>query len=311
MHTQNLEPMSQIHSDSITDNTPLPLTVIMISRDEAHNIVPVTENLAGFAAQILLVDSYSIDATVSLALERGVHVVQRPFKNFGDQWNFAVSGSLPVDQPWSMKLDPDERLTDELKDQIRAAIFENMADAISFPRRLWFMGRPLPVRQNVLRIWRSGTCRFTDSMVNEHPVVEGRHLHLKAELEHHDSPTLHHWYDKQNRYSTAEANIAFTGHGKTALPLLFGNRLERRAWVKMAYNYLPFRHFLMMLYCLVVLGAWRGGRAGFVWSRMRGEIFRMRALKRMEMQWKGAAYNVPPRANGKPHPGVTQFEPDS
>ena len=292
---------------AVPARTPVPLAVLMISRNEEHNIISLMENLAGFAAEIFLVDSYSNDATVDLALEHGVNVVQRPFRDFGDQWNFAVSDAIPVTQPWSMKLDPDERLTEALKEQIRFALAENDADSISFPRRLWFMGRPLPVRQDVLRIWRSGTCRFTDSKVNEHPVVEGAHLRLTAELEHHDSPTLHHWYEKQNRYSTAEANIAYTGRGRTAAPRFFGNKLERRAWLKIAYSCLPARHFLMMLYCLFILGAWRGGRAGLIWARMRGEVYRMRELKRLEMQWRGASYDIPPRADGSPHDGVPQF----
>ena len=95
----------------------LPLAVLMIARNEAHHIDAIMDNLAGFAEQVFLVDSYSTDATVARALARGVYVVQRPFRDFGDQWNFAVSG-LPVTQSWTMKLDPDERLTDELKDQI-------------------------------------------------------------------------------------------------------------------------------------------------------------------------------------------------
>lgn len=303
--------MAPTHSAAVTRRAPLPLAVLMISCDEAHNIPAVLENLQGFASQVFLVDSYSTDATVDIALAHGVYVVQRSFRDFGDQWNFAVSDALPVTQPWSMKLDPDERLTDALKDQIRDVLAEDKADAISFPRRLWFMGRPLPVRQDVLRIWRSGTCRFTDSKVNEHPVVKGRHLRLTAELEHHDSPTLHHWYDKQNRYSTAEANVAYTAQGRTASPRLFGSRLERRAFLKASFDYLPARHLLMTLYCLLMLGAWRGGRAGVIWARMRGEVYRMRALKRLEMKWQGAAYDVPPRAKGTPHLDVPQIEPNS
>jgi hypothetical protein len=289
---------------------PLPLSVLMISRDEAHNIAAVASNLRGFAAEVFLVDSYSTDNTVDLALAHGINVVQRRFRDFGDQWNFAVVG-LPVTQPWSMKLDPDERLTDALKEQIAQALQVGAADAFSFPRRLWFMGRPLPVRQDVLRIWRTGTCRFTDSKVNEHPVVPGRHRRLTAELQHHDSPNLHHWYDKQNRYSTAEANVAVTGKGRTATPRLCGSKLERRAALKRAYDYLPAKHLLMTLYCLLVLGAWRGGRAGLIWAQMRGDVFRMRALKRLEMRWQGAAYDVPPRPRGAPHPGVPQFDADS
>ena len=282
----------------------LPLAVLMITRNEEHNIRAVMKNLEDFASQVFLVDSYSSDKTVDYAIDSGAYVVQRDFKDFGDQWNFAVSSALPVTQPWSMKLDPDERLTDELKLQIRACIKNDSVDAISFPRRLWFMGQPLSVRQDVLRIWRTGQCNFTSSKVNEHPLVSGVHMRLSAELEHHDSPNLQHWYDKQNRYSTAEANIAYTGQRSTADPRLFGARLERKAWFKSAYRYLPARHFLMALYCYLVLGAWKSGRVGFIWARMRAEVFRMRELKYLEMQWLGAAYDFKPPLNGIPHPGA-------
>lgn len=285
----------------------LPLAVVMISRDEAHNMASVLENLHDFAVEVFLVDSYSSDDTVNIALAHGVHVVQRPFHDFGDQWNFAMQG-LPVTATWTMKLDPDERLTDELKHQIADALMADKADAIAFPRRLWFMGRPLPVRQDVLRVWRTGTCRFTNSKVNEHPVVEGRHVRLTAELEHHDSPTLHHWYEKQNRYSTAEACIAYTGLNRSEEPRFFGTKLQRRMWLKAAYNYLPLRHMLMRLYCLVVLGAWRGGRAGWAWARLRGEVFRMRELKRLEMTWAGVAYDAPAQPRGAAHPDVPQID---
>jgi Glycosyl transferase family 2 len=43
--------------------------------------------------KVFLVDSYSQDDTVDIALRHGVHVVQRRFKGFGDQWNFALRSS--------------------------------------------------------------------------------------------------------------------------------------------------------------------------------------------------------------------------
>ena len=48
-----------------------------------------------------------------------------------------------------------------------------------------------------------------DVAVNEHPIVDGETRDLPGEIEHHDSPNLHHWFDKQNRYSTAEALAQF------------------------------------------------------------------------------------------------------
>ena len=98
-----------------------PVAVVMISLNEGHNLEAVLENLKGWAQEVFLVDSYSQDDTVDIALRHGVQVVQRRFRGFGDQWNFALE-HLPITAPWTMKLDPDERLSDELKANLLAAM---------------------------------------------------------------------------------------------------------------------------------------------------------------------------------------------
>jgi glycosyltransferase involved in cell wall biosynthesis len=285
---------------------PAPVAVVMISLNEAHNLAAVLDNVAGWAREVFLVDSYSADRTVDIALARGVHVVQRSFTGFGDQWNFALR--LPIAAPWTMKLDPDERLTPELKAAIINAIAADDCDGIDVRRRLWFMGRPLPVRQTVLRVWRTGACRFSDVTVNEHPLVEGRKRLVAGELEHHDSPNLHHWYEKQNRYTSAEALGAFRGERLAVTPRFLGSALERRMWIKRAYAHVPFRHWLVHLYCLFGLGAWRAGRAGFIWARLRAEVYRMREYKRLEMEWRGSADELPAPHIGRPDPRAPQYE---
>jgi len=176
-----------------------PLAIIMITLNEGHNMNAVLDNIQNWAEEIFLVDSYSSDNTIDIALERGVHVVQRRFRGFGDQWNFALE-KLPIKSPWTMKLDPDERLTDGLKSEIERVIAEDNGVGISVDRRLWFMGRPLPIHQSLLRVWKTGSCRFTDVLVNEHPAVTGPVLTVKGELEHFDSPNLHHWYTAQQKH---------------------------------------------------------------------------------------------------------------
>ncbi|KXK15643.1 MAG: glycosyl transferase family 2 [Armatimonadetes bacterium OLB18] len=220
---------------------PVPVAVVMISLNEGHNMEEVLRNLAGWAQQVFLVDSYSADETVDIALRHGVHVVQRRFRGFGDQWNFALR-ELPITSPWTMKLDPDERLTPELKWSIESALRRGDLGAGVITRRLWFMGRPLPVCQRLVRIWRTGACRFTDVLVNEYPIVDGPEQALGGELEHHDSPSLTHWYDKQNRYSAAEALIRFEGRDLSDRPSLLGSGLQRRMWVKKHFWKLPGRY---------------------------------------------------------------------
>lgn len=246
----------------------------------------VLENIAGWAQEVFLVDSCSQDKTIDIALEFGVHVVQRHFRGFGDQWNFALN-ELPITAPWTMKLDPDERLTDELKESIGEIIVDGGADGIILERRLWFMGRVLPVNQPILRLWKTGKCHFTDVVVNEHPLVDGNLVTARGYMEHHDSPDLDHWLVKQNRYTTAEAINQFQGGALAAQPRLFGSSLERRIWLKRNFWKIPGRYIILFFYHYLVLGAWRAGKVGWVWSHLRVEVYRLWEYKRYEIQRLG------------------------
>lgn len=287
-------------------STRVPVAVVMIALNEAAHMESVLENVVPWAQEVFLVDSHSTDSTVDIALKHGVYVIQRKFTGFGDQWNFAMQ-ALPIHAPWTMKLDPDERLTDELKRAIDEAIRTDNADALSISRRLWFMGRPLPVRQELLRIWRTGTCKFSDVLVNEQPLVDGRIQSVRAELEHYDSPDLHHWYEKQNRYTTAEALSSFRGLSLSAEPRLLGTRLERRMWIKRYFHRLPFVFFSLYLYHYLILGAWKAGRVGHIWAHLRVEVYRAWVYKLREMQITGHEIVLPPPQEGTPDSRVPQF----
>lgn len=284
-----------------------PVAVVMISLNEAHNLEAVLQNLAGWAQQVFLVDSCSADDTVSIALRHGVHVVQRRFKGFGDQWNFAVN-DLPITAPWTMKLDPDERLTDDLKASIQSMVTSGRQDGIVIQRRLWFMGAMLPVLQPILRVWRTGTCRFTDVTVNEYPLVAGTIGDATGYLEHHDSPDLDHWLTKQNRYTTAEAISQFEGRALALPPRFFGSALERRMWFKRNFWKVPGRYVILFLYHLLVVGAWRAGRVGWVWARLRTEVYRLWEYKRFEMDRLGRVPVKIPAHPGEPDPRVQQAD---
>ena len=247
----------------------------------------------GWAEEIFIVDSLSTDRTVDIALKRGINIIQRPFTYFGDQWNFALE-NLPIKTPWTFKLDPDERLTEDLKEEIHLLLQgEPKHNGYSMDRRLWFMGKPLHVLAPVLRLWRTGSCRFSDVIVNEHPKIDGTVGKLESILEHHDSRDLHHWWDKQNLYTTMRAIEYARGLELSAEPKLFGTSLERRMFFIKTFFRIPFRFQFQWLYELFVRGAWRSGRVGFTWAKLRVEIRRMCELKEREMRHTGRIPEIP------------------
>jgi glycosyltransferase involved in cell wall biosynthesis len=263
-----------------------PVAVVMLSLNEGHNMEAVLKNLTGWAHEVFLVDSLSSDDTVDIALKHGVHVVQRRFRGFGDQWNFALQ-NLPIKAPWTMKLDPDERLSDNLKDEISASIFKKDFAGYCTNIRLFFMGKPLPVRLNLLRLWRTGKARFSDVLANEHALVSGNIGSLSGDIEHHDSPDLDHWLEKQNRYTTCEAIAIYHKSLLSDTPRLFGTKFQRRMWFKKHYFHLPFRYTFIFLYHWIIQGSWRAGWVGYTWARLRADVMRLIEYKYREIAASG------------------------
>ncbi|MBN2294578.1 MAG: glycosyltransferase family 2 protein [Pirellulales bacterium] len=276
----------------------------MLTLNEEFNLPGAIESVKDWAEEIFIVDSCSTDRTVDIALENGVGIVQRHFTNFGDQWNFALQ-KLPIKTPWVLKLDADERISNELKDEIRSVFAtDTKEDAFVVPVRLWFMGKPMHPKICVVRLWRKNKARISDVTVNEHLIVDGTTGRLRSFIEHHGSPDLHHWWDKQNRYTTMLAIQKMKGQKMSAEPKLFGTPLERHMFLIKLFFRLPFRYQIQWFYEVFVRGAWRDGKSGLTWVRLQITARRMRELKAIEMKTTGRIPELPKAPCGDYDPRV-------
>ncbi len=282
----------------------LPISVILLTLNEEENLPGALENLREWAQEVFIVDSLSTDRTVDIALEHGARIVQRRFTDFGDQWNFALS-RLPLNAEWTLKLDPDERLSPELVGEM-GELLAGRPEHVGYwiRRRLWFMGKPLNNIQWVLRLWRTGLCRFSDAIVNEQPIVDGSTGRLAGLMEHLDSPSLHHWYEKQNRYTTMEAIMKARKDPLAARPRLFGSSLERRMLVKSVFHRIPLRYPLLWLHHVMVQRALLAGKTGLAWAHLRVEVHRAIEYKAREMQTTGRIPEVPRAPHGDFDPRI-------
>lgn len=185
-----------------------PVSAIVITRDEAHNIRDCLSSLA-FARELIVVDSGSTDGTVALAREAGARVLETPdWPGFGPQKNRALDAAT---QPWVLSIDADERVPPGLRDEILAVVRagEGEPAAWDMPRRSSYCGQDMlhsgwyPDR--VLRLFRRGSARFSDDLVHERLIAQGPVGHLRNDLQHASFPHLESVLDKVNRYSTAGA----------------------------------------------------------------------------------------------------------
>lgn len=183
------------------------LSAIVIAKNEARNIGECLDSLA-FCDEIVVVDSGSGDDTMRIAQARRARVVANEFAGFGAQKNFALS---LAGGEWVLSLDADERVSAELKDEILAALRNPAADAYEMPRLSTFCGRPMRhsgwFPDHVLRLFRRGKARFSDDLVHERVVFDGRPARLREPLTHHPVLRLEDALSRMDRYSTSGADM--------------------------------------------------------------------------------------------------------
>ncbi|MGH8348872.1 MAG: glycosyltransferase family 2 protein, partial [Pseudomonas sp.] len=184
------------------------LSVILITRNEEHNVRACLESIA-WVDEIIVVDSGSSDNTVAICKQLGAKVQVMDWPGFGPQKNRALD---LAGGDWVLALDADERVSAELRGEIQAALVnpgENIA--ICFPRLSSYCGRVMRHSgwwpDYVTRLFKRGHARFSDDLVHERLVVNGRTAKLKQPLQHEAFRDLEQVLAKLNSYSSAGARM--------------------------------------------------------------------------------------------------------
>src|SRR5262245_19563339 len=107
-----------------SETFPATLTVVILTYNEEANIAQALDSVAGWANEILILDSLSTDRTLEIARQYGCHMAQNKFENYGRQRNFALD-QLPFETEWVFFLDADEWLPDDLKREIAEVVAGN------------------------------------------------------------------------------------------------------------------------------------------------------------------------------------------
>lgn len=190
-------------------SVPAELSAILITRNEASNIVRCLDSLS-WIGEVIMADSGSADNTIELASAyKNVRVIRTEWKGFTETKKMAVSHTS---HDWVLWIDADEVVPEELKNDIIAILSSpHGKTAFDMPRKTFFLGEWIqhcgwyPGR--VIRLFNKHSSRFNDNILHEGIEVPDREKlgHLNADLLHYSYTSLYQYFDKMNYYGKAGA----------------------------------------------------------------------------------------------------------
>src|SRR4051812_35064963 len=107
------------------------ISAVIITYNEEKNIGRCIDSLTGLVDEIIVLDSYSKDATQKICLEKGVKFYENAFEGHIQQKNKAVSFAA---NQYILSLDADEYLSEDLKKSIAEIKLKASYEAYSMNR---------------------------------------------------------------------------------------------------------------------------------------------------------------------------------
>jgi glycosyltransferase involved in cell wall biosynthesis len=205
------------------ETTKIPLSVYIITKNEIRRIERALASLAGWAGEIVVVDSGSDDGTLEVVRKFTDRVYHKDFEGFGQQYTYAHGLTK---NKWVMYIDGDEEVSPELQGEI-IELFKNggpRADGYTAPRETFYLGRWIKhggwYPDYILRIYRKSQGTWEKGL---HPKlhIDGRIERLKHPFLHYNYRDISHQIMTVDRYSTIAAKeLADRGKGFPMVKLL-------------------------------------------------------------------------------------------
>jgi glycosyltransferase involved in cell wall biosynthesis len=181
------------------------VTAVVPTYNEEAKIGECLESLR-WADELVVVDSYSSDATVRIARNLADRVELHRFRDFSSLKNRCVRAAS---NRWVLLVDADERVSPRLRGEIRSVLSGPSHAGYWIPRVNHFLGKRIRRAgwggQKVLRLFERDRGRYTDRVVHERLSLDGHAGYLTGPLLHYPYENLDEYWRKSQTYARLSA----------------------------------------------------------------------------------------------------------
>jgi glycosyltransferase involved in cell wall biosynthesis len=208
----------------------VPISAIVTTLNEIDFIEDCLRSVE-WADEIYLIDSFSTDGTVELIRSKfpRVRLEQRQYLGAASQKNYAIDRAA---HDWIFYIDADERVTNELREEIVRTL-EGPLDlwAYSVGRRNFMLGEEVRYsglqRDRVTRLFHRKHARYPNRRVHADLVVDGATGRLEHKMLHFYVRSFDHMIAKMTRYANWGAAQMFLDGKRTSAAGIFGHPVAK------------------------------------------------------------------------------------
>ena len=187
-------------------DSPLPLSVYMITYNNGVTIERALKSLKGWVEDVVVVDSHSTDGTPEIAERYMGKLFQFDTQDLREKYQYAQDRCA---NPWVLFLDADEWLTDDIKREIAETLREETSfDGFIVKRRNIYLGREIKYGgwypDEEIRLYRKEQGRW-EGGIHARVHVDGSIGRLSRHYMHTPYADTAHQIRTIERYSSAYA----------------------------------------------------------------------------------------------------------
>ena len=180
------------------------ISVMIITKDEEKNILDCLKSV-DWADEIIVVDSESTDRTVELTKQLTDKIFIRKWEGYVSQKRYALSLTT---YEWVLSVDADERITPQLKEEI-LNLLPGDYSGFRIRRKNFLLKKEITScgweKDYQLRLMRKDKASFSDRLVHEKFIVDGKVGTLNNPMLHYTFSSFSEYFSKINHYSSLKA----------------------------------------------------------------------------------------------------------
>lgn len=226
------------------------LSAILIAKNEERDLPGCLDSLRGLVSEIVVVVSDdTTDETENIAKRYKAKTSRRKFDDYA---KMRQAGLNVAEGDWCLWIDPDERVTQDLADEIKGALSSSPPFvAVDIPFSVRFLGREMRWgglgRESHIRLFKRESAEFTGGVLHESLVIDGPVGRFSGKIVHEPYRDIADYLSKLDRYTTLAAQKRFA---------------EGRRFTVFHHLILPWEFFARV----VLKGAFLDGYQGLVWA---------------------------------------------